>query len=256
MSLQRLDFREFQAVVVDESRAGTRIFQPMAPQEEVAPPPPVYTQEDLQNAENIGYRNGFIEGMRKGHATAENEHATIIRNIDAALMGVVNKFSPILQHYHDMSNQLREDMPNLALAIARKIAGSTLDGNAQEMLYPIIASACESMLHEPKLTITIHETMADALTERLNALAERMPAATQILIMRNPEMPIADCKIEWDHGSMERTTEHLWQQIEHAVNDIVQMQKRNNEEQLSFLYQQLEEPSTGESPQEGEPNPN
>ena len=41
-----------------------------------------------------------------------------------------------------------------------------------------------------------------------------MPAATDIVVQRDPNMPLADCRIEWNHGGMERNTEQLWQQVE------------------------------------------
>ncbi len=87
--------------------------------------------------------------------------------------------------------------------------------------------ACETMMKEPKLAITVHDSIADALTYRLEQLASRLPAATDIVILRDAAMPPADCRIEWNNGGMERNTEQLWRQVEQAVEDMTATAKRD-----------------------------
>ena len=102
------------------------------------------------------------------------------------------------------------------------------------------------MIHEAKLTITVHETMADTLARRLQQLAERMPASTQIIIQRSPDMPLTDCKVEWEHGSMERSVEHIWKQVEKAIDNITEAHIRETELQLDMLRDIQNSPSAKE----------
>ena len=48
-------------------------------------------------------------------------------------------------------------------------------------------------------------------------------------------MPKSDCSIEWDSGSMERSVEHIWKQVERSIDSINAAAIRDAEQQLDLL---------------------
>jgi len=246
MTLQRLDFKNFgDAPIQGVSASGQKIFLPNGSREKAhaPPPPPIFSEEDMKTAERDGYKKGFLEGVADGRKQAESEQADVDRKLVALLDGFTEKLSPIFDDYRKTALQLREDMPKMAVAIAKKVAGHALDQHAEAVVSDVAIHACETMMQEAKLTFTIHESLADTLAGKLKELAGRMPAAAQLIILRSPDIPISDCNIEWEHGSMERSTQHIWQQIEKAIDNIIATSVRDSKQQLDVLSDTVHNPT-------------
>jgi len=241
--MQRFSFRELGEELAGGTPAGARVFQasgrPKQAQPPAPPPPPVFNEEEMKVAERDGYKKGFLDGTQESRNQAESEQAEVNRQ----LTGLVDRFSetilPLFNDYSQMLLQLKKDVPAAALAIARKVAGDALNENSHDIITGMAARYCETMMHEPKLTITVRETLADTLEAKLKEQAARLPANAHIVIVRDPDMPVTDCKIDWERGSMERNVEHVWQQVEKAVDDISATSVRDTEQHLDNLKNNL-----------------
>lgn len=241
MKLERFDFKNLHDksnLVLAQPAAIVKVFVPSGTQKVDAPPPPappVYKEEDLKKAEHNGYKKGFHEGTQEGRKQVESEQAEVDRRLVEMLEQFVQSVSPLFDHYKKMVVQVQQDVPKAALAIARKVASAALDRNAETVVSDIATRCCETMINEPELSITVHESMGDTLERKLKEMATRLPAATHIVIMRDPAMPAADCRIEWKHGALERVTAQLWQQVEQAVGDMSVIAGRETAEELKAL---------------------
>lgn len=236
MNVQRFSFREFSEVA--EARAiAAKPFLPTGRREEEPPPPPPpsFSEEQLKAAEREAYKKGFLEGTEEGKKQAENEQA----RVDAALSGTVEKFvasiAPVFVSHRELHKAVKEQLPGTALAIARKVAGSALDQNAQAVIEEIAVRCCEAMCNEPKLSITVQDKLGETLEKKLQALAAKLPNATDIIVLRDAAMPAADCRIEWSKGGMERKTSELWQQMEKIIGDASITATRETTEKMAGL---------------------
>jgi len=245
MTLQRFNFQEF-----GEARAAksAKQFLPSGRMREEAPPPPpppTFTEEQLKNAERDGYKKGFLEGTEEGRKQAESEQASIDRKLTEIVEKFTSRLAPLFNDYRQKALQLKEEMPKMALAVARKVAGPALAENGAKVIEDIAVRACETLFSEPQISIAVPEAMADTLERKLLEIASRLQTATDIVILRDPEMPPADCRIEWHHGVMERNTEKLWQQLEQVIENITATALRDTETEMNALQKQL--PPGGES---------
>jgi len=175
--MQRFSFRELGEELAGGTPAGARVFQasgrPKQAQPPAPPPPPVFNEEEMKVAERDGYKKGFLDGTQESRNQAESEQAEVNRQ----LTGLVDRFSetilPLFNDYSQMLLQLKKDVPAAALAIARKVAGDALNENSHDIITGMAARYCETMMHEPKLTITVRETLADTLEAKLKEQAAR-----------------------------------------------------------------------------------
>lgn len=174
----------------------------------------------MKIAERDGYKKGFLDGVQEGKKQAENEQAATVSQLVEGLEKFVASVTPLFISYRNIAQQIQQEMPKVSTAIARKIAGLALDQNAHNVINDIAVRCCETMALEPKITITVHDSLGDALEKHLQSIAARLPAATDIIIVRSADMGKSDCRIDWQNGFMERTTEQLWQQIETVINDM------------------------------------
>ena len=238
MKLERLDFREISLGQQFDDVAKGKIFIPSHTRKAEPPPPPIFNEEQMLASEREGYKKGFIAGEQEGRNQAESEQAEINRALAGMNEQFVQAVSPLFEHYRQMVLQFQKDVPNIALAVARKVAGVALQENAEAIISELAMRCCETMVSEPELTIVANEKMGDTLENKLQELALRLPAVTHITIVRDPSMPAADCRIEWNHGSLERVTEQLWRQVEKSLNNMQTIATREISEEMEQLQTQ------------------
>jgi flagellar assembly protein FliH len=264
MQVQRFDFKEFTSSSIEDLDNQSRAFrktslikrkealQPPLPPVEPPPPPPepTFSEAELKAAELKGYQRGFAEGMEDGKRQLDQQQAEIQAQLLQHTEGFVKTITPLFSEYRKMSVELKKQMPQVALAIAKKVAGPALEANAQTVVQDMVLTACESMISEPKLIITVHESMGDMLAKQLETLTSRLQATNDIVILRSPDMPLSDCKVEWNNGAMERNTDRIWQQAEKVTENLAASIARDTNEQLDGLEENLpkaEEPAPKET---------
>lgn len=232
MQVQRFNFRDFgEGAPASRAQSLSKTKADAPP----PPPPPTFSEEELKAAEREGYKKGFLAGEQEGRKKAQDDQAEIHRKLAETVEYFIQSVTPLFNEHRRMNLELQQHMPKIAFAIARKVAGEALAQNAQAVISEVATRACETMLKEPKLSITVHESLADALAKQLESLTSRLQSATDIVVLRNPDLPIADCRIAWNHGSIERNTDQLWKQVEQAVGNIAATNVRNAEDQLKTL---------------------
>ena len=235
--IERFSFAEFSgAVVAAASRKppGKPGKKPEAP-----PPPPTFSEEQLKAAEQAAHRKGFLEGEKEGRKQAESEQAMVDRKLAELVEKFATRVAPLFENYRKTTVAIREQTPKVALAIARKVAGKALAEHAQGEVTDMALRCCETLLKEPKLTITVHESLGDTLARKLEQLAERLQSAADIVILRDPNLPAADFRIEWSQGTMERQTETLWQEVEKVMEDMAATATRDAKGQMETLQQEI-----------------
>ena len=222
MRVEPLNFKEFQSEGAI-ARAAHRSNLPGGRRKEEAPPPPpapTFSEDQLKAAERESYKKGFLEGTEEGRKQAESEQAQTDLALLAAAENFVQTISPLFEDYRKMALQLRQDLPQVALTIARKVAGSALEQNAQAAVEDIALACVQTMIGEPKLAITVHPSLAETLERKLKALSERLHNAAHIVVSKDGAMAPSDCRVEWKYGAMERHTGALWEHIERAVANM------------------------------------
>ncbi|MFW0776679.1 MAG: FliH/SctL family protein [Rickettsiales bacterium] len=242
MRIERFDFTDFETSGSGAVIARRKRSLPGGRRKEEEPPPPpapTFSEDDIKAAERDGYQKGFLEGIEEGKKQAESEQADIDRKLSETVERFVSSIAPLLNDYRAMQQQMREDMPKVALAISKKVAGDALESNAESMISGVALACVEAMIGEPKLSITVHSSVADTLEKKLTELASRVADSAQFTVGRDENMNIADCRMEWKYGAMERHTGQLWEQVEKVVESMVTSAQRETDTNMEQLEQQL-----------------
>lgn len=256
MRIAPFSFKEFDAGVVTapKLRPGLKPLLPGGRQKEEAPPPPPpppsYNEEELAAAKQEAYKKGFEAGTQEGRAQAESEQAAAVRTLVEHAEKFVQSITPLMEDYRQFMLQMREDMPRVALTIGKKVAGPALNENAQAVIEQVALACCQTMIAEPKLVVHVHASLAAELEQKLREMAQRMNAASHIIVASNEQMNIADCRIEWQHGQLERSTEQLWAQVERVITDMVESASHTTAQHIEKLETDLNNPSPEEPPKE------
>ncbi len=237
MLISPLTFKEFDASSFPSREIRKKPFTSQKKDEEpeAPPPPPTFSEEELKAAERDAYQRGFLEGTKDGHATAQSEHSEIERILMEGLENFVQSIAPIFAQYRGHCQQLKQNMPVLALSIAKKVAGDALSNASQSIIDAAAKQCAEIMISEPQITVTINSRLAGELSHKLKQLSDREKAASNVSVISDENIVISNYRIEWKNGSIERSTEKLWQQMDKAIGNMLATIASETEEQLDLL---------------------
>ena len=249
LKLESLKLKSLGEGMVPEFTKNARVFIPSTrpPAPEAPPPPPTFSEAELKAAERDGFQKGFIEGVKDGHRQAESEQAAINETISTMAATFAEALRPLLEHYTKFAATVYAEMPKIALTIAQKVAGPALQENAELLVADIATRACETLMNEATLTITANEALGDTLERMLQAVAARLPEHSEIIILRDPDMPKADCRIDWKNGTLEHSVQELWSRVEKAINNLTAVNIREGQSELQQLEQDVLRPSLPET---------
>lgn len=237
MLISPFTFREFDASGFPSKEIRKKPFTSKKIEEEleVLPPPPTFTEDELRAAERDAYQRGFLDGTKDGHAQAQSEHSDVERILMEGLENFVQNISPIFAQYRKHCTQLKQDMPVLALSIAKKVAGDALSNDSQAVVETASRQCAEAIISEPQITITINSRLADCLAGKLKNLGQHASSVSQITVTPSSDIPISDYRIEWKNGSIERNVEKIWQQMDKVIGNMLATIDNEKEEQLDIF---------------------
>ena len=188
---------------------------------EAPPPPPTFTEAQMKQAEQEGYRKGFLEGTKEGQMQAQSEQAEVDRKLTEAVAALAKKVEGAIAQGNAFRGEAQEVLPQLAHAVARKVAGCALDVNPLPLVESVIKACLERILGEPHIIITVNDKLSAEMEKRLSAQFSASNDPGEISIEGNAEMAPTDCRIEWDNGKAERNTEEMWKEVAQAIGDMI-----------------------------------
>jgi len=154
-------------------------------------------QAALAEAETKAYRNGFAAAEAKAQADAQRRSTAALEQIAAGLDRMSGGLRAI-------EVKLETEAVGVALAVARKLAPELI---AREPLAEISALAAEcfaQLVATPHVVVRVSDTLYAQARERLDAIAQAHGFAGRLVVLAEPTIGPADCRIEWADGGIVR----------------------------------------------------
>ena len=174
------------------------------------PPPPTYSQEELDAACQTAQKQGYSAGEA---AEKQSQQAQLI-TLTTQLM---QHMEQLVQEAMRQSQRQQDDLATIALIMARKMLPESIAEHALVGITTMVAQVCKDMAREPRLVVRVADALLDPLQQALTDITQRQAYAGKIVLLADDTLQIADCKIEWADGGIEYDTNAVWQQIETAV---------------------------------------
>jgi flagellar assembly protein FliH len=175
-----------------------------------APPPPTFSQEELDAAHTAGEQQGYHAGEAAAQQSMQAQLLALANQIDQRMAHAMKQ----AQTVHDSQ---QSDITDIALAIARKLLPPLVAEHTLTSITTMVVSVCKDMAREPRLVVRVHETMLDPLKQQLDCITQQQAYAGKIILLADEALLATDCKIEWSDGGIERDSTTIWQQIDQAV---------------------------------------
>lgn len=188
--------------------------------EEAPPPPPTYSEEELQAAKEDAYRDGFNDGEKKGLAFAQSEIANIEQAALEQIPQIIEQMQSAFATYEQFASQQKQVLPQLALALAKKICGHLPPEHLLEQVVRHTTECIEVMLGEPQLHVFVHPSLCDKVEERLASHFANHHEPGDVIIHADGALAMSDCRVEWKSGGMEYSHDAVLAQLDELVAGI------------------------------------
>ncbi|BAE49305.1 FliH/SctL family protein [Paramagnetospirillum magneticum] len=187
------------------------------------PPPPTFTEEDLQVVREAAYE----EGHRNGTAEAnETQQALLAASLDR----VSNALAMLDAAQADANDLNQRIAARVAMAVLKKVLPAACEQNAFEEVVRTVQECLTHVLDEPRIIVRVDSSLVDPLRERLEHTAIEHGFEGRVVVQADPRVAIGDCRVEWTDGGAERDQVRLIADIETAVNRALALPEGRPEE--------------------------
>lgn len=145
-------------------------------------------------------------------AMAEATHAQAV-----ALSAIARSATVLIEQFDSQIEAFRQDSATIALVVARKLAGEALAIAPHGELERFISECLNKLHREARLVVTVSPDNADHLRSRIGELVDQNGFAGRVVVMPETAMNLADCRIEWADGGIEKNLETTFASIEEQV---------------------------------------
>ncbi len=191
----------------DEPEFDPADLEDDADQEPEEPPPPTFSEEELEAARNEALHAGIEAGLEEALSRIE-------QTTSQAMEQLAGSAETLLADADRRTREMRRDTLDVAMAIARKLMPAAARRHALDEIEALISECLADLVDEPRLVIRVPEALQEPIRERAEAMARARGFEGRIVVIADPRLGDTDCRIEWAEGGAERDQDGLWQAIE------------------------------------------
>ncbi len=162
-----------------------------------------------------------VEGERSALALSDAA-------LSASLADLVSHLQPVPEVVQVLTDQARREAGELALSLARKIAGKAVDMFEAEALQAVIADARDLLPRGVEGELHV----SPALAERLKDGPHALDPALNCRVVADPKVSVGAWVLEWPDGSIS----HDPDRTEAALTDIVRAHLDTEEDLQADLF--------------------
>jgi flagellar assembly protein FliH len=175
------------------------------------PPPPTFTEEDLQVVREAAYEEGHRNGMTEANETQQALLA-------ASLERISNALAMLDAAQADANDANQRVAARVAMAVLKKVLPATCEEHAFEEIVRTVQECLPNVLDEPRIIVRVDSSLVDPLRERLEQSAIEHGFEGRVVVQTDARVPMGDCRVEWTDGGAERDQARLIADVEAAVN--------------------------------------
>lgn len=153
--------------------------------------------EAAAQAEQAAYARGIQEGRLQAEGEAQARLAQAMARLAEAADGLLASADA-----RDADHEAQA--VELALLIARKVAGEALDAHPLAGIGEAARSALQHLRGVPHLVVRVHETLVDEAEALVKRLARERGFEGRLVVLGDPDTAAGDARIEWADGGVVR----------------------------------------------------
>nr|USU31019.1 FliH/SctL family protein [Methylobacterium sp. OTU13CASTA1] len=156
-------------------------------------------KDDAALAEAVAdaYARGVQEGRAQAEMQAQGRMADALTRLGLAAAGLLGQA--------DARDAEREAQAmDFAVALARRIAGESLDAQPLAAIGDAARSALQHLRGVPHLVVRVHESLVDEAEALVKRLARERGFEGRLVVLGEPDLAPGDARMEWADGGVVR----------------------------------------------------
>jgi flagellar assembly protein FliH len=155
-------------------------------------------------------KDTFAQGKADTEAQASALRATALGTVAHRLNGLIAALDGTFL-------TLRQESAAVALQVARKLAETALAAFPEKEVEALVEDCLHKLHREPRIVVRVSTACAEALRADIDALSAQHGYAGRVVILAEPALTGADCRVEWADGGVERDLAHTFATIEQCA---------------------------------------
>lgn len=168
--------------------------------------------ELLAEARREAHAAGVAEGERTAVARAEKQ---VAGNAEA----LAGKVAAMAATIDDARKQAAAEAVNLALSIARKLAGRMIAAEPTAEIEALIVECLQSLEGVPHLVIRCEPMLADRVRDIATSKMTHSGFTGRLVVLGDPDIAIGDARLEWADGGVVRDVRQLSADIDACITE-------------------------------------
>lgn len=172
---------------------------------------PTFSEEEVETARRQGFEAGKKEGLE---ATTE----ILTKQMNETLLKIDDKLLTAFETQDSFNQEILRAAQSLAVGICKKMMPAMANQSSFDEVEKVIEEVFANVTEEPRITISVHGDIAEAVEVRLSDLAKEKGFEGRIFVKVDGALEASDCRVDWANGSSERNTTELWAKITSILN--------------------------------------
>jgi flagellar assembly protein FliH len=206
--------RPFTPSTVEEPIVVDLPAQPEAP-----PPPPTFTQDQLERAIVEAREQGRQQGFEEGRQSAMAEDAHRQQALQQALSGISMQMQMAQGTFMSYLKDRQRDLTQLSIGVARQVCAMALKYYPASFFESLVQRCLPILLRQPRLIATVHPDLVEAVEESLRQLRMETGYEGLMEVRAHPGLAPYDAKLHWEDGAAETRADEMWWGVEAALLD-------------------------------------
>lgn len=184
-------------------------------EEEAVPPPPTFSEDELEAAKEIAHTQGKSEGIQEERAKREQE-LTI-------LLGIISEnFSSLFANETYRENAYEHEAVKLALQITKQLAPVLEEKIGAETLKKTITEAIASQSKQSEIIVEVSKSAEEEIKALLDRFSEKHENTPRFKVKGSDDLTEAACQLSWKDGGMIRDPAKTAERIQKELTELLE----------------------------------
>jgi len=175
-----------------------------------APPPPTFTEFELDEAKRLAFAEGHGAGVAEAAEVTERSHAD-------ALTALAAGFAGVMAAQREAMDTRGREAAHLAVAVIKKLHPEMARLHGVEEITGVIHECLMQVDDATRLTVRAHPDLLEGVRGAAVRVAEEAEFDGKMQFVADPKLALGDCRVEWGNGGADRDQALLWAEIDAIV---------------------------------------
>lgn len=208
---------EFHPASVKEENIPAVEAEPVIEEKPLTPAPIVeeiktYSEEELEERVRLAEERGYENGFKAADDGIEAKNTKLWEEINTRLMMLAAGSG-------DRENELESQMLEIVRTAIHKIIPTLEAEKSVEIVNNFLNNNFARFKEEDRLAFYFHPETIGAVQENIARLANVHDFEGKISLHKDASIGVADCRIEWENGGVERNSDKMLEKIDKTLEE-------------------------------------